>query len=143
MKFILARAFYRFAICLPYRALCPAKHHFLFIGSLKPDSCSTCRKNTDGLISSELQISKMLRREGFVLHNSTRLTNARSYPDLAPRALGSSSTAIDDSEQLSERYGGSRFGLFFAEDATPQSANILRAAYSSLSPVSSNPMFRQ
>src|ERR1700678_4503999 len=44
-----------------------SKTSFLFIGSLNPDSCSTCRKNTDGLISSELQISKMLRREGFVL----------------------------------------------------------------------------
>ena len=86
MKFIVARAFYRLAICLPYWTLCPAKHHFLFIGSLNPDSCSTCRKNTDGLISSELQISKMLRREGFVLPNSMRLINARSYPDLAPRA---------------------------------------------------------
>src|SRR5580704_13127309 len=51
-------------------------------GNSKPDNCSTCRRNTEGFIPSEPQISKILRRDGFVLPNSMRLMKARSYPDL-------------------------------------------------------------
>ena len=124
------------AICRSLSAYCigpqVARHHFLVMGSLKPDSCSTCLRNTDGLISRELQISKMLRREGLVLPNSMRLINARSYPDLAPSAswliFNRNRRFRSSCPNATE---GSRFGLFFAEDATTQcgTASILRAAY--------------
>ena len=52
--------------------------HVVVPGSSNPDSFSTCLKNTDGFISNEPQISKMLRSEGFVLPSSMRLINARS-----------------------------------------------------------------
>jgi hypothetical protein len=70
---------------------------FCLLAASSPNSSSTCLRNTDGLISSELQISKMLRREGFVLPSSMRLINARSYQIWLQGLLGSSSTVIDDS----------------------------------------------
>lgn len=48
------------------------------VGKEKPESCSTCLRKTEGFISNELQMSKMLRSDGLVLPNSIRLIKARS-----------------------------------------------------------------
>ncbi len=58
----------------------------LLPGSSKLASFSTSRRNADGLIDSDPQMSKMLLREGLVFPNSMRLIKARSYPALAARA---------------------------------------------------------
>ena len=110
----------------------PSSAYPFAVGSSKPDNCSTCRRNTDGFISIEAQMSKMLRNDGFVLPSSIRLMKARSYPDFAASASWLIFNRVRCFRSSCPNAAeGSRFGLSLEVEATPQcgTASILRAAY--------------
>jgi hypothetical protein len=50
----------------------------VYAGSSKFASFSTCRRKTEGLMSRDVQISKIERKDGLVFPSSMRLMKARS-----------------------------------------------------------------